>query len=311
MSSFEVVASVDELPSTGTLMVEIDDQIVMLIRVEDQIYCIDDVCTHDGGSFDGGDLCGHAISCPRHGAQFDVRTGQPLSMPATEPTLAHDVKVVDGDILVRLNDEETDSGAPRRGAQCAPTESQGKMAAPPTVQDDTGEPAIGDTVASDTVASDSEASVTEASDSVASDSETPVDAAVVAPTPPVGEETDEALAPAGELPPGAAAGELNEDRCREELKKVIDPELFVNIVDLGLIYTVAISDSEVENQHHVAIDMTMTSPMCPAGPQLIAQSKQVLMQLDTVSDVEVKVVMDPPWTPDKMTDDARDQLGIF
>ena len=61
----------------------------------------------------------------------------------------------------------------------------------------------------------------------------------------------------------------------------------------------------------VFIEMTMTSPMCPAGPQLIAQSKAVVSAIDEVADVEVKIVLDPPWTPDKMTEDARDQLGIF
>ena len=103
---------------------------------------------------------------------------------------------------------------------------------------------------------------------------------------------------------------ITEDHVREELKKVIDPELFVNIVDLGLIYAVELEDAE-EDATKVKIDMTMTSPMCPAGPQLIANSKQVVGQIEGVSDVEVKIVMDPQWTPDKMTEDARDQLGIF
>ncbi|MCP4189982.1 MAG: metal-sulfur cluster assembly factor [Planctomycetaceae bacterium] len=96
----------------------------------------------------------------------------------------------------------------------------------------------------------------------------------------------------------------------EQLKKVIDPELFVNIVDLGLIYTVELKEGS-EGQQDVVIEMTMTSPACPAGPQLIANSRQVVGQLNGVADVEVKIVMDPPWTPDKMTDDAKDQLGIF
>ena len=105
---------------------------------------------------------------------------------------------------------------------------------------------------------------------------------------------------------------LCEEKVREELKKVIDPELFVNIVDLGLIYNVDLVPSEtVEGKTKVKIDMTMTSPMCPAGPQMIANSKQVLGQLEEVGEVEVKIVLDPPWTPDKMTEDARDQLGIF
>lgn len=103
---------------------------------------------------------------------------------------------------------------------------------------------------------------------------------------------------------------LSEETVRETLKSVIDPELFVNIVDLGLIYVVDITELE-GGQHDVCIDMTMTSPMCPAGPQLIAQSKNCVGALEEVNEVEVKVVMDPPWTPDMMTDDARDQLGIF
>lgn len=103
---------------------------------------------------------------------------------------------------------------------------------------------------------------------------------------------------------------VSEDLIREELKKVIDPELFVNIVDLGLIYEVTIQDAEQEKKN-INIDMTLTSPMCPAGPQLIAQSKQVVSAIEDVGEVEVKIVLDPPWSPDRMTDDARDQLGIF
>lgn len=103
---------------------------------------------------------------------------------------------------------------------------------------------------------------------------------------------------------------ISEEAVLEELKNVIDPELFVNIVDLGLIYEVTLSDGEDEKTD-VHINMTMTSPMCPAGPQLVGNSKQVVSKLEGVGDVEVKVVMDPPWTPDRMSDDARDQLGIF
>ncbi|MEZ6107806.1 MAG: metal-sulfur cluster assembly factor [Pirellulaceae bacterium] len=151
---------------------------------------------------------------------------------------------------------------------------------------------------------------------------------------------------------------LTEDHVREALKQVIDPELFVNIVDLGLIYEVTIepasadepSDTEgtaeessaseasaseagdaeapsteagdspapstdepltTDGAWAVKIEMTMTSPMCPAGPQLVGQSKEFVSKLPGVKQVDVKVVMDPPWTPEKMTEDARDQLGIF
>jgi metal-sulfur cluster biosynthetic enzyme len=103
---------------------------------------------------------------------------------------------------------------------------------------------------------------------------------------------------------------LSEDGVREELKKVIDPELFVNIVDLGLVYVVDLQPGD-DGKTNVNIEMTMTSPMCPAGPQLVGGCKQVVGQMEGVGEVDVKVVMDPPWTPDKMTEDARDQLGIF
>ena len=103
---------------------------------------------------------------------------------------------------------------------------------------------------------------------------------------------------------------ITEDGVIEALKNVIDPELFVNIVDLGLIYVVTPSDRE-DGAQNVSIDMTMTSPACPAGPQLIAQTKQFVSQMEGCGDVNVKIVMDPPWTPDRMTEAARDQLGIF
>ena len=102
---------------------------------------------------------------------------------------------------------------------------------------------------------------------------------------------------------------VTEEAVREALKQVVDPELFINIIDLGLVYVVDVT--EEQEKANVKIEMTMTSPACPAGPQLIAQSKSVVGALEGVGGVEVKVVMTPPWTPDRMTEDARDQLGIF
>jgi metal-sulfur cluster biosynthetic enzyme len=102
---------------------------------------------------------------------------------------------------------------------------------------------------------------------------------------------------------------ISEDSIREALKQVVDPELFVNVVDLGLIYLVDLE--EAGEKTNVKIEMTMTSPACPAGPQLVAQSKTAVGALEGVGEVDVKVVMVPPWTPDRMTEDARDQLGIF
>ncbi len=91
----------------------------------------------------------------------------------------------------------------------------------------------------------------------------------------------------------------------EALKQVIDPELMINIVDLGLIYEVG------QDERTVNVEMTLTSPACPAGPQIIQQSKMALEQLEDVDEAQIKLVMTPPWSPERMTDDARDQLGIF
>ena len=103
---------------------------------------------------------------------------------------------------------------------------------------------------------------------------------------------------------------IAEDTVREALKEVIDPELFVNIVDLGLIYDVTVTESE-DGKSDIAVEMTMTSPACPAGPQLLSQSKDAASKLEGAGEVDIKLVMQPPWSPDRMTDDARDQLGIF
>lgn len=99
----------------------------------------------------------------------------------------------------------------------------------------------------------------------------------------------------------------SEAELLEALKEVIDPELMVNIVDLGLVYEVA-QDEETGN---VSVDMTLTSPACPVGPQIVQQAKMALERLEDVAEATVKLVMSPPWGPERMTDDARDKLGIF
>jgi len=104
---------------------------------------------------------------------------------------------------------------------------------------------------------------------------------------------------------------ITEDHVREALKSVIDPELFVNIVDLGLVYVIDVNEPGDDDQQNVTVEMTMTSPACPAGPQLLQGSKDAVGRMEGIGDVEVKLVMTPPWTPDRMTDDAKDQLGIF
>ena len=91
----------------------------------------------------------------------------------------------------------------------------------------------------------------------------------------------------------------------EVLKKdVFDPEIGVNIIDLGLVYDVQITEGSVK------INMTMTSPMCPAVGMIVGQSKQVIHGISGVTACEINLVWDPPWNPDKMSDDAKMQLGL-
>lgn len=102
MSDFIEVAKLGDMPASGKLCVEHDDRFLVIVHVDGEYYCIEDVCTHDGGTLGDGELEGFCISCPRHGAEFDVRDGQALSMPATEPTGSYAVRI-DGDaILVQL-----------------------------------------------------------------------------------------------------------------------------------------------------------------------------------------------------------------
>lgn len=103
---------------------------------------------------------------------------------------------------------------------------------------------------------------------------------------------------------------ISEDAIREALKNVVDPELMVNIVDLGLVYVIN-QENRDDGKTDVKIEMTLTSPMCPVGPQLVNQSKIVVGQIDDVGEVEVRLVMTPPWSPDLMTEEARDELGMF
>ncbi len=101
----------------------------------------------------------------------------------------------------------------------------------------------------------------------------------------------------------------DQDAILTALRTVKDPELNVNIVDLGLVYTVQIREADPAPE--VDVEMTLTSPACPAGPQIIRDAVVALEKLEDVSKANVKLVMSPPWSQDRMSDAARDELGIF
>jgi len=92
----------------------------------------------------------------------------------------------------------------------------------------------------------------------------------------------------------------DQESILEALRTVKDPELGVNVVDLGLVYTVQTREDQVD------VEMTLTSPACPAGPQILRESAAAVERLDGVTNANVRLVMNPPWSQDKMTDAARD-----
>ena len=99
---------------------------------------------------------------------------------------------------------------------------------------------------------------------------------------------------------------LDQEVVLSALKTVLDPELNVNIVDLGLVYTVQTKEDSV-----VDVEMTLTSPACPAGPQILRDAVGAIEKIEGVTKANVRLVMNPPWSQDRMTDAARDELGIF
>ncbi len=95
------------------------------------------------------------------------------------------------------------------------------------------------------------------------------------------------------------------DQVMDALRKVNDPELGINIVDLGLVYDVRIDGSTVH------IDYTLTTMGCPIGPLIEEQIRQMLEPVEGVDEVEAEMTLSPPWTPDKMSEEAKAALGFF
>ncbi|MCY3898058.1 MAG: non-heme iron oxygenase ferredoxin subunit [Caldilineaceae bacterium] len=101
MEDFERVAATEDLPPGESLLVELDGIRIAVFNLDGEFYAIEDVCTHDGGPLVEGEILdGGQVECPRHGARFDIRTGEALSMPAFEPTPSYEVQVEGGDIYV-------------------------------------------------------------------------------------------------------------------------------------------------------------------------------------------------------------------
>jgi len=96
------------------------------------------------------------------------------------------------------------------------------------------------------------------------------------------------------------------DKIIEEIKKIYDPEIPVNIYELGLIYKI-----EVDDKNKVNVDMTLTSPNCPVAESLPNEVKEHIMKVDGVSDVNLNLVWEPPWDKEKMSEAAKLELNLW
>ncbi len=97
---------------------------------------------------------------------------------------------------------------------------------------------------------------------------------------------------------------LTRDDVLAALKGVYDPEIPINVVDLGLVYDVQVNDGDVY------VQMTLTFPGCGMGPQIAQQAEWAIQDLEGVEEVNIEMVFDPPWSPELISPDARAQLGI-
>jgi metal-sulfur cluster biosynthetic enzyme len=117
---------------------------------------------------------------------------------------------------------------------------------------------------------------------------------------------EQSVAAASDTPDdGSDAGEgVSEQQVKAALRKVKDPELNLNILDLGLIYTIAVEDSAVK------IDMSLTSPGCPSGPEIMTNAEQAVREIPGVTDVTLNLVWSPYWSPDRIEPRIRAYLGM-
>jgi metal-sulfur cluster biosynthetic enzyme len=131
---------------------------------------------------------------------------------------------------------------------------------------------------------------------------TPDDLAPPPPPPPADAAASALDAPEPSVAADAMAPTL--DQVRLALRRVKDPELNLNIVDLGLVYDMAVEGRDVR------IDMSLTSPGCPSGPEIMGEAEQQLKTLPNVGDVVVNLVWSPPWSPERIEPRVRAYLGF-
>jgi metal-sulfur cluster biosynthetic enzyme len=136
---------------------------------------------------------------------------------------------------------------------------------------------------------------------ISAQKETPV----VSEQPVVEKTVDEVIAKDNSSNAAEPVGDLTQEKVLEVLSEVYDPEIPIDIVNLGLVYGIDIKD------RNVVITMTMTAPGCPASTQIAGESKLMVEELPQVDSVDIDIVWDPPWDPSKMSEEAQESMGML
>jgi metal-sulfur cluster biosynthetic enzyme len=117
--------------------------------------------------------------------------------------------------------------------------------------------------------------------------------------------SDPTQSPPAAASPADPATDLTEDSVRLALRKVKDPELNLNIIDLGLVYTITVDEG-----NKVIVDMSLTSPGCPAGPQIMGDVERTIQAMPGVGKVVINLVWEPYWTPERIEPKVRAYMGL-
>ena len=255
---FLTVARVGEIAAGSVKVARIEDTAIAIFRVGDDYFAMDDACSHDSGPLAEGFIEGEEIECPRHGARFNVRTGEALCLPATGAVSTYAVRIVGDEIQVgwqqmREGGEAAVAAPPAAAASPA-------ASAPAGTGDSATTPAAADATAAAPIASPAAAADTAAA------------------------------APDGSKP----APSQQELAVRSALESVMDPEIGLSVIDLGLIREVLFPPGLT------FVKMMLTTPFCPYAPQMMADVKQATEAV-VPQPCEVEIMPDP-WSPDLMPD---------
>ena len=117
-------------------------------------------------------------------------------------------------------------------------------------------------------------------------------------------DSPDATGASGDDDASTTTGGVTLDQAKLVLRRVKDPELNLNIVDLGLIYDIQVEGSDIN------VDMSLTSPGCPSGPEIMGEAEKQLRSVPGVGDVKINLIWSPPWTPDRIEPRVRTYLGF-